>query len=68
MPPTVQLGDLSGAVKSAQALLNLHAPVTIDGDFGPVTEQHAKNFQTIMGLTVDGIVGPKTWTALCAFG
>lgn len=68
MPPTVKNGDLSGAVKSAQALLNLHAPLSIDGAFGPATEQAAKNFQTVMHLEVDGIVGPQTWTALCAFG
>jgi peptidoglycan hydrolase-like protein with peptidoglycan-binding domain len=68
MPPTVQIGDLSGAVRSAQALLDLHVPLTLDGDFGAQTEQAVKNFQTVMHLDVDGIVGPQTWTALCAFG
>lgn len=68
MPPTVKQGDLSPAVRSAQALLNLHAPVTVDGDFGPATQTAVVNFQKIMGLGVDGIVGPQTWTSLCTFG
>lgn len=68
MPPTVKQGDLSPAVRSAQALLNLHAPVTVDGDFGPATHNAVVNFQKIMGLAADGIVGPQTWTSLCTFG
>lgn len=69
MPPTVKQGDLSGAVRSVQALLNLHAAgLVVDGVFGAKTEQAVKNFQTVMHLTVDGIVGPHTWSALDAFG
>jgi peptidoglycan hydrolase-like protein with peptidoglycan-binding domain len=68
MPPTVKRGDLSASVKSAQALLNLHAPLSIDGDFGPATETAAENFQKVFELVVDGIVGPQTWTTLCTFG
>ena len=36
----------------------------IDGDFGSATEKAVKNFQTAHGLTVDGIVGASTWTAV----
>jgi hypothetical protein len=68
MPPTLKLGDLSASVKSLQALLSLHAPVVVDGDFGTDTNEAVINFQKIMDLAVDGIVGPQTWTALCTFG
>ena len=33
----------------------------LDGDFGDVTDQATRAYQTDMGLTVDGIVGEKTW-------
>jgi Putative peptidoglycan binding domain len=68
MPPTLKQGDLSASVKSCQALLGLHAPLKVDGDFGPETLQQVLNFQQVMGLAKDGIVGPQTWTALCTFG
>lgn len=69
MPPTISTGHLSPAVRSAQALLNLHnGQLDVDGDFGPETETAVRNYQTIMGLAVDGIVGPETWTSLCTNG
>lgn len=36
----------------------------IDGKFGPITERGVQLFQKSRGLKVDGIVGPKTWSAL----
>jgi peptidoglycan hydrolase-like protein with peptidoglycan-binding domain len=35
-----------------------------DGDFGPVTEAATKRFQSCAGITVDGLIGPETWTYL----
>ncbi len=35
-----------------------------DGDFGPVTRDAVKAFQTKNGLTVDGLVGEETWNQL----
>ncbi len=35
-----------------------------DGIYGPGTETSVRNFQTVNGLTVDGVVGPETWGAL----
>jgi peptidoglycan hydrolase-like protein with peptidoglycan-binding domain len=38
----------------------------ITGTFDAATEQAVKDFQQGNGLTVDGIVGPATWSALPA--
>jgi len=69
-PDTIKRGDKGTGVRLAQAILKDTAvpqwdPGPVDGDFGPQTEMAVKAFQTDVGLTpVDGIVGPKTWTAL----
>lgn len=36
-----------------------------DGIFGQLTEDAVKEFQKSHGLNVDGIVGDKTWAAIC---
>ena len=36
----------------------------VDGDFGKCTEAAVRKYQKDQGLTIDGIVGPKTWAAL----
>lgn len=35
-----------------------------DGIFGPITEEAVRDFQKRKGLSVDGVVGSKTWAAL----
>jgi peptidoglycan hydrolase-like protein with peptidoglycan-binding domain len=65
-PPTVKKNSSGAAVKLAQQLLTDYGydPGPVDGSFGPKTEQAVKQFQTDFLLTVDGIVGPKTWAML----
>ena len=53
-------GSKGAEVKTLQQKLNLMA----DGIFGPLTEEAVKEFQANNGLTVDGIVGQKTWDKL----
>ena len=45
-------------------LSRLYNPGTIDGIFGKNTLNAVKQFQKDNGLSVDGIVGPKTWSKL----
>jgi peptidoglycan hydrolase-like protein with peptidoglycan-binding domain len=63
--PTVKAGDTGNAVTAIQYLLRQAGQdIDADGDFGPVTEQAVRDFQKAKGLTVDGVVGTTTWTAL----
>jgi peptidoglycan hydrolase-like protein with peptidoglycan-binding domain len=65
-PATIKKGANGEAVKLLQQHLNWYVgPLDVDGDFGAATEQAVKDFQEFWGsLTVDGIVGALTWTAL----
>ncbi|WUD72276.1 DUF1906 domain-containing protein [Streptomyces sp. NBC_00510] len=67
---TVQSGSTGDQVKAAQCLLKAagYDPGAPDGVFGPATTTATRNFQTSRGLTADGVVGPKTWTALLSRG
>lgn len=66
IPPTIKEGSSGQTVKNAQGLLLAHGddPQGIDGQFGPNTKRAVEKFQRSKRLGVDGIVGPKTWTAL----
>src|SRR5436305_12347054 len=65
-PPTIAEGATGATVRWAQYLLvrRTLSDNQIDGVFGPVTKRAVEEFQRSAHLTVDGIVGPATWSAL----
>lgn len=64
--PLLRIGATGEQVKNLQEILNKLGfnSGTIDGIFGNKTAAAVKAFQTANGLTVDGIVGKNTWTAI----
>lgn len=63
--PKIRQGDSGTAVKNAQVLLTAAGhPVEQDGKFGSATLAAVKAFQSKVGTSADGVVGPKTWGAL----
>ena len=65
--PTLTIGAKGDAVHVLQGDLNKHgAKLTIDGVFGIRTLAAVRAFQQAEGITVDGIVGPVTWSDLIA--
>ena len=64
---TIRNGCVGGAVRRLQTWLNDIRGGDLlaeDGEFGPKTEAAVRAYQAAKGLTVDGVVGPKTWQAL----
>ncbi|MGE5474709.1 MAG: M14 family metallopeptidase [Ignavibacteriales bacterium] len=62
---TLRLGSRGPNVKLIQSLLFKigYNPGSIDGVFGPQTQQAVIQFQRDNGLPPDGVVGPATWNA-----
>jgi cell wall-associated NlpC family hydrolase len=62
---TFKTGCVGGGVRELQTGLNkLGNTLSVDGRFGPLTEQAVLRFQQEQGLETDGIVGSATWNAL----
>ena len=62
---TLRRGAKGEEVRELQTLLAKDgSTLEIDGIFGIGTLSAVKSFQKRHGLTVDGIVGPKTWAEL----
>ncbi len=57
---TIRKGSRGAEVALLQKKLSLIA----DSIFGPITDEAVRGFQRSHNLSVDGIVGPKTWAAL----
>jgi hypothetical protein len=53
-------GSRGEAVRSLQYFLTNFLPCAADGEFGPGTVRAVKAAQSVLGLSVDGIVGPKS--------
>ncbi|KAF3890281.1 MULTISPECIES: peptidoglycan-binding domain-containing protein [Nostocales] len=70
--PTLKNGNSGIAVSILQRLLmfqSISVPrlsLKVDGIFGRSTEAAVKDFQKSRGLSVDGVVGLKTWQELSA--
>lgn len=57
---TIKLGSKGEDVKIFQKYLGINP----DGNFGPITEKKAKEWQLSKGLTPDGVIGPKSWSII----
>jgi peptidoglycan hydrolase-like protein with peptidoglycan-binding domain len=66
--PTLKYGATGTDVKRLQRALNaaVAQALVIDGDFGGHTQSAVQTYQSQVGLSADGIVGPMTWGALQA--
>lgn len=68
MVPSVELGDSGWPVFAVQSALNSikadygtgWEKLTLDGDFGPMSDRTVRAFQTKYNLTVDGQFGPAS--------
>ncbi|MFF2328054.1 MULTISPECIES: peptidoglycan-binding protein [unclassified Streptomyces] len=66
---TQRNGSTGAQVKAVQQLLSEQGyAVAVDGSFGPATQSAVSAYQTTHGLTADGVVGSRTWTALLSAG
>ncbi len=77
--PTVEVAAVSAAtalpkegterIKKIQQALQAagYNPGPVDGKMGHMTQKAIRDFQEAQGLSVDGKVGPKTWSKLDAY-
>ena len=64
-PPTLRITSKHPQLQTMQHLLSeADYPLEEDGLFGQATLEAVKGFQRRHGLRPDGIVGPRTWSAL----
>ena len=62
---SLSYGSSGDEVKKLQRTLNSKGySLTVDGVFGKNTQSAVKDYQKKNGLSVDGIVGTRTWTSL----
>lgn len=66
---TIKLNEKSDIVKHIQGTLNLYfgAGLAEDGVYGKFTEEAVKGVQKKLGVSVDGVFGPKTAKALLKY-
>ena len=62
MPATIEKGATGDDVTLLQECLNRYGySVATDGNFGSITDAAVRRFQHVVGISVDGVVGPTTW-------
>ena len=68
VPATIRQGSVGAGVELAQyelsRVLILSGSQDVDGRFGPRTARAVRDYQQQKGLAADGVVGPRTWTAM----
>ena len=69
MLPTLSFGSYGETVRLLQGALNAwpkskQPPLSVDGAFGPKTNNKVREFQGGSNLAADGVVGPLTWAQL----
>lgn len=65
LPAVVRAGSRGDAVRQVQQRLRDRGwRLTVNGVFDATTDRVVRKFQKEKGLVADGVVGPKTWTAL----
>jgi peptidoglycan hydrolase-like protein with peptidoglycan-binding domain len=60
-PSVIDTTNADQAMQWQQSLASLGYDVTVDGDFGPGTEEATRKFQETMDLPVSGVVDQATW-------
>lgn len=63
----IRWGNRGEDVRYAQDRLNAHGSepqLAADAIFGPLTNKSTRHYQRTHGLSVDGIIGPRTWASL----
>lgn len=63
--PAISPGAVGATVKAVQYLITRRGTTLVaDGNYGSVSVNAVKKFQSSRGLVADGQVGPKTWPSL----
>ncbi len=64
--PVLRMGDRGAMVLDLQTQLKMigQFPGKVDGHFGQLTFNAVTNVQAAANITMDGVVGPQTWSAL----
>ena len=61
MLPTIKKHAKGDTVKIAQILIEF---ADVSGEFDSLFETAVKSFQSKHGLSMDGVIGPRTWTEI----
>ncbi|QCU77515.1 N-acetylmuramoyl-L-alanine amidase [Citricoccus sp. SGAir0253] len=64
--PSLRRGARGAAVRRLQSALRDagHSPGAVDGVFGARTERAVRSYQRALGMSVEGVAGPRTWGSI----